>query len=241
MKTKLKNENMPVYLGVYNSLYSDIIEGVYKPNEHLPGETALSEKYGVSRNTLRQALAILSEDGMIIKSQGKGTIVAPKTVKPMEEQITNPLLSLSKLTVNSTDLSYNYGAPTDIARDKLHLAASDIVLACYCVYKSDDRVLGYSFTQVPAAFFDEFGLDASKEDSIKELILNTLFQYSESMNMTVKLIYANEIEMEFLEVPAQTPLLLIEAIHYNKTKQPFSRNKFYFIPEYYHINFVLNN
>lgn len=241
MKTKLQNENMPVYLDVYNSLYSDIVQGIYPPNEHLPGETALSEKYGVSRNTLRQALAILCEDGMIIKSQGKGTIVAPKSHKAAEKQATTPLLSMSKLAVSSTVLSYNYGVPTDIARDKLKLAASDIVLACYCVFKSDDTTLGYSFTQVPAAFFDELGLDASREDSIRELVLDTLFQHTENMDMTVKLIYANEIEMEFLKVPLQTPLLLMEAIHHSKAQQPFARNKFYFIPDYYHINFMLGS
>lgn len=241
MKTKLQNENMPVYLGVYNSLYSDITEGVYAPNEQLPGESALSEKYGVSRNTLRQALAILCEDGMIIKSQGKGTIVAPSRSSSAQEQALSLLLSYSKLPVNHTIFSYNYGAPTDIARDKLNLSASDIVLACNCVFKSDDTTLGYSFTQIPAAFFDELGLETAREDSIKELILYTLFQSSKSFDMAIKLIYANEIEMEYLGVAERTPLLLIEAIHYNKGKFPFARNKFYFIPEYYHINFLLNN
>lgn len=241
MKTKLHTENMPTYLGVYNSLYSDIINGIYPPNEQLPGETALSETYGVSRNTLRQALAILCEDGMIIKSQGKGTIVAPQREQSLEELTTTPLLSQSKLPVTSTVLSYNYGAPTDIARDKLKLSASDIVLACNCVFKSDSTVLGYSFTQVPAAFFDKLSLDTSREASIKELILDTLFQYAKTLNMNLKLIYANEIEMEFLKVPIQTPILLIETIHYDKSRQPFARNKFYFIPEYYHINFMLNN
>lgn len=74
------NGKVPVYVGVYNALYSDIMNGVYLENEILPGETALAEHYGVSRNTLRQALAILSEDGLIIRSQGKGTLVAPEVI-----------------------------------------------------------------------------------------------------------------------------------------------------------------
>lgn len=240
MKTKLQNENMPAYLGVYNSLYSDITKGIYLPGEHLPGETTLSEKYNVSRNTLRQALAILCEDGMIIKVQGKGTIVASRQQKSTEDKITNPLLAMSKQQVTSTILSYNYGVPTDIARDKLDLAPSDLVLACNCVFKSEDVAMGYSFTQVPAVYFDDLGLDASREDSIKELILNTLFRNTKNLNMTVKLVYANEIERSFLEIPLQTPLLLIEAIHISKTEQHLARNKFYFLPEYYHINFILS-
>ena len=53
MKTKLHHQSIPAYLDVYNSLYTDIVTGIYPPGEHLPGETSLAEKYGVSRNTLR--------------------------------------------------------------------------------------------------------------------------------------------------------------------------------------------
>lgn len=56
MKTKLHHQSIPAYLDVYNSLYTDIVTGIYPPGEHLPGETSLAEKYGVSRNTLRQAI-----------------------------------------------------------------------------------------------------------------------------------------------------------------------------------------
>ena len=175
MKTKLHHQSIPAYLDVYNSLYTDIITGVYPPGEHLPGETTLAEIYGVSRNTLRQALAILNEDGMIIKSQGKGTIVAPQPKQKSDAKLPNPMLALSRHTVTDTVLSYNYAAPTDIARDKLHLSSSDVVLACNCIFKSQTMVLGYSFTQIPMLFFNELGLATSHADSIKEVILERLF------------------------------------------------------------------
>ena len=98
MKTKLHHQSIPAYLDVYNSLYTDIVTGIYPPGEHLPGETSLAEKYGVSRNTLRQALAILNEDGMIIKSQGKGTVIAPQIKQNTDEKIPNPMLALSRHT-----------------------------------------------------------------------------------------------------------------------------------------------
>ena len=49
------NPHIPAYVGVYNKLYSDIINGVYLENDFLPGEETLAKKYNVSRNTLRQA------------------------------------------------------------------------------------------------------------------------------------------------------------------------------------------
>lgn len=239
MQTRLYTDNVPVYLDVYNSLYKDITNGNYPAGERLPGETALSQKYGVSRNTLRQALAILQEDGMIIKSQGKGTIVSPHTPAAPANLLEHPLLTQCKLPVTDTVLSYNYGAPTDIARDRLQLTSCDLVLASNCIFYSGDTVLGYSFTQVPATFFDLLHLDTGQEDSIREVILKRVFSHTERMDTTIKLIYVNHMEMEFLKVPEQTPAILLEAIHYNKENQPMVRNKFYVLPEYYHLHFPI--
>lgn len=238
MKTNLRNETMPTYLGVYNSLYTDIMNGVYPSETYLPGETALSEKYGVSRNTLRQALAILNEDGLIIKSQGKGTFVAPRSQGATEDPVTNVMMTPKKCHVTETILSYNYGSPTDIARNKLKLSENDIVLACNCVYKSEDTILGYTFTQISATFFPDLDLNTSNQDSIRTVVLETVFHYATKETLIIKLIYANEMEVEFLGTPIGTPLILIESLYFNKANRPFARYKFYILPEYYHLEFT---
>lgn len=236
----VKQQNMPTYLGIYNALYSDIINEVYPPGELLPGEIALSEKYGVSRNTLRQALAILSEDGMIIKSQGKGTIVASHPDKSNENHFVNPLLSFCKVPITGTRIQYNYGKPTDIAKNKLNLSPDDSVLACNCMYSASGKITGYSFTQIPSGFFNTLNLDIKEKNSIKDCVEKNLFLYTASMNITIRLTNANEIEVEFLQVPLGTPVLLIEALHKNRRNNTFARNKFYFLPEYYNLQFNLN-
>ena len=76
MKIDLHTTGVPAYVEIYNSLYADITGGVYPAGECMPGEIALAQKYQVSRNTLRQAMAILCEDGLLIRSRGKGTLVA---------------------------------------------------------------------------------------------------------------------------------------------------------------------
>ena len=63
---------------VYNMLYSDIVNGICQSGTVLPSESSMTKKYGVSRNTLRQALTIFNEDNIIEKLQGKGTNVTNK-------------------------------------------------------------------------------------------------------------------------------------------------------------------
>jgi GntR family transcriptional regulator of arabinose operon len=43
------------------------------PGARLPTEKALTEEYGVSRNTLRQAIGELVAEGILTRSQGRGT------------------------------------------------------------------------------------------------------------------------------------------------------------------------
>ena len=88
-------------------------------------------------------------------------------------------------------------------------------------------------------FFDLLLLDTAQEDSIREVILKTLFTHTERMDTTIKLIYVNHMETDFLKVPEQTPALLLESIHYTKENQPLARNKFYVLPEYYQLHFPL--
>ena len=54
-------------------------------HEPIPGERALAERFGTSRVTIRQALALLQDDGLIYTVHGAGSFVAPpRVVKQMK-------------------------------------------------------------------------------------------------------------------------------------------------------------
>lgn len=52
-----------------------ILHGEWQPGQMLPSETALSEEYGVALGTIRQAMSLLVQDGIVQRLQGKGTFV----------------------------------------------------------------------------------------------------------------------------------------------------------------------
>ena len=53
-----------------------ILEGVLRPGDKLPAERDLASEFGVSRPTLREALALLETSGLLSARQGGGTYVA---------------------------------------------------------------------------------------------------------------------------------------------------------------------
>jgi len=61
---------------IYGDILNRILEGEYKEGERLPTEHALAERFETSRPTVREALARLRADGIIVTRHGSGTTVA---------------------------------------------------------------------------------------------------------------------------------------------------------------------
>ncbi len=64
------------YQQAREEILSLIKRQVMKPGARLPSEEALGEMLGVSRNTIRDALMTLEQDGVVVRRHGKGTFVA---------------------------------------------------------------------------------------------------------------------------------------------------------------------
>lgn len=75
----------PAYARVHDAIQSEIINGLVGENAQLPTERSMCDKYGVSRITIRHALMILEEEGLIRKRQGQGIFVCPRMyVQPLD-------------------------------------------------------------------------------------------------------------------------------------------------------------
>lgn len=65
----------PPYLQIAAALRRGVQDGRYKSGELLPSARALSEQYGVAIMTVRSAIRLLREEGLVQSWQGKGVIV----------------------------------------------------------------------------------------------------------------------------------------------------------------------
>lgn len=69
------SEGRPKYQLICDHLYAEIRAGRLVEGQSLPPEAKLSEMLGVSRNTLRQALGKLEDEGMLERVRGRGTFL----------------------------------------------------------------------------------------------------------------------------------------------------------------------
>lgn len=88
---------LPLYQQLKDVLRRSVTSGVWQPHDAIPPERELIARYGVSRITVRQALADLEAEGLLYRRHGKGTFVADRTHGPIAE-------TLSELTGHLEEL-----------------------------------------------------------------------------------------------------------------------------------------
>jgi len=75
MRVQAKEHSSVKYKLIYQELKDDIENGCYLSGSLIPTEAQLMEKYRVSRTTVRRAIALLRDDGLVEVSQGRGAEV----------------------------------------------------------------------------------------------------------------------------------------------------------------------
>jgi GntR family transcriptional regulator of arabinose operon len=75
------------YHNLAAALRTEINAGVYRESGRLPTEMQLSAAHQVSRETVRKALSLLVEEGLIERRQGSGSRVLPAPMRPANNNV----------------------------------------------------------------------------------------------------------------------------------------------------------
>ena len=73
----------PPYQQVANAVRAAILTRAFQPGDRLPSLNELSERYGVARMTVQQAMRVLRDEGLIVSRQGSGMFVRERTERPV--------------------------------------------------------------------------------------------------------------------------------------------------------------
>lgn len=70
------------YRFLVETIKEKIKNGAYAPGERMESENRLSEEFGYSRQTVRQALSVLEREGLIERRRGSGTYISTESRRP---------------------------------------------------------------------------------------------------------------------------------------------------------------
>ncbi|NLI21262.1 MAG: substrate-binding domain-containing protein [Clostridiales bacterium] len=119
----------PKYQAVAESLRHDIATGLYRDGEALLTEVELKQKFGVSRQTVRQAISLLENDGLVIRRRGSGTYVNHGARKH------GGVLSVGVITTYITD----YIFPSIVRGVESALSAENCIMSLSATYNRTDH------------------------------------------------------------------------------------------------------
>ncbi|MFP5042968.1 GntR family transcriptional regulator [Parasediminibacterium sp. JCM 36343] len=209
-----KVSKIPQYRQLYEILRKDITHGKYKAGDILPSESELYLAYKVTQPTVRQALALLVNDGYIKKHQGKGSIVLelPKGlgILSIEGRLANSTNNAENLTTKIID------GPRIVSWPKNMLfTPTQKELANHCFYierqrRVADAVVFYEFLHIPNSNLPKFLACNLENKSLYELLYNSYKIEIKGGEQKIWAVNAEEKESGFLEVKQSSPVLRLE-------------------------------
>ncbi|MDQ0338626.1 GntR family transcriptional regulator of arabinose operon [Caldalkalibacillus uzonensis] len=88
----MKQKQLPKYLQLKQEILSWIHTGRLKPGDQMPTEHDIADQFGMSRQTVRQTLGVLEQEGWLKRIQGKGTFVSQPL--PIREKKNNHTIGM---------------------------------------------------------------------------------------------------------------------------------------------------
>jgi len=82
----------PAYRALSAEIERMILSGQLKPGDSLPTETALAERFGVNRSTVREAIRLLEQEGLVSRTAGRRLQVAMPGLFDLAPRATRALL-----------------------------------------------------------------------------------------------------------------------------------------------------
>ncbi|WP_416827941.1 GntR family transcriptional regulator [Ectobacillus polymachus] len=223
------NSKKPLFVIVYDQLYKLIMDGTFPPDSQLPSEPELAKIFDVSRMTLRHALALLQEDGLVNNIHGKGNFITKfhhnESIDGLET-LGNPLYKCYTGKIDDVELNFRMELTTDYAMQVLNREMTAVV-AVDRWYKSNDKVVAYAFTMMPIEEVSKLNLDLQNEKQFLEMLEEKVYELANSSTIEIK--RSNSVNTPSLKYQifcGEECNLILESV-YISDKYPVMYNKYY--------------
>ncbi len=225
-KSAFVSRRIPLYYQLENLLREKILSGACAAGERLPTESELIRQYGVSRITVRQALAALAEEGLIERQQGRGTFVAERRTrrKPFEGP-THLTGSLDELLAQAHDTPIKVLETNRLAADRheaelLGLRPGEPVYRIKRLRLHEGKPLSLIVNYLPAEIGVRFTPEELSSGSLL-LRLETKFGLRlQSARQQITAELADPYVAGLLDVRVGAPLLSLERTVYTDDGRP---------------------
>lgn len=227
----------PLYAQVAERIEALIASGSLPSGTRLENEIAMGERFGLSRPTMRRAIQVLVDKGLLVRRRGVGTqIVHGSITRRLELSSLYDDLSYQGRDPRTSVLLYERLDPTEALAADLGVELTGPVLHIRRLRYADDA---------PIAILDNHLLDPSGVNRY-ELEEHGLYDILRERGTTLRVARqfvsaraANAEEAVLLDVPAGSPLLTLARTAYDHDGNIVEFGRHVYRPDRYTIEFTL--
>lgn len=227
--------SQPLYQQLAETLRQLMASGKIGAREAMPAERELAATYQVSRDTVRKAIRLLEEQGMLYSDHGRGTFAAPEAVRQMSrflDSFSEDTIKRGGVPGQSIVAMETVAASMAIA-SLLHMQPDEPLLRIKRVRLMDGKPVGLqeSYLRLPAgALLEQQELE--KGGSLYRILIEKFgIKPSESLE-SVGAVAAVAEDAALLGVAVGAPLLLCERVMLSDRREPVEYCEMKYVPPY---------
>jgi GntR family transcriptional regulator len=218
------------------ALREAILSGAFPPGSQLPSEKELGSSFGVSRNTVREALDAVAQVGLIVRKQGLGTFVAAEPVIKdlnINAGIT-AMLAAAGVSSHTGELTIVAGRATALEAAGLDVPAGSSIIRIERIRLVENTPVVTSTDVVSASILSEdiVRRDLTETASLYELMRDHGVRV---VRGTAHLRPANATPglAKKLQIERGQALMLVEQTDYDRSDMPVLYSVEYHLPDFF--------
>lgn len=237
-----KNSSVPIYVQLEEYIKKNIKEGVYPSGESLPTERELTELFGVSRMTIRQAITNLVHQGVLYKTHGKGAFVSKEIIeKKMEIESFSDDMEKRGLIPSSRILYFEKIIPDSQISKKLQLADNEHVYFLNRLRLANDEPMAIEYSYLPERYFPDLLKYNFMKCSLYNIMKNEYHADFKYMKQNIKAVTISKKEAELLLNKSIGFGLLSLRTIFNEKEIPIEYTETIYNPDRYTFNLMILN
>ncbi len=228
------NSPLPLYVQIITDLKAIINSGRLKPRDMLPPEVELSKAYGVSRQTMRQAILRLVDEHILERKAGRGTVVVQENrVKfYLDRSFAQQMIEMG-MTPHSEVLKISEGVIDATSPEPLQICSGAKCLTLVRLRFGDQTPVGIQYTTI----ITELCPDLANHDFNKEPLYNILATEYKlpivRIDQIISAIKADPWHCSLLKIVPGDPLLYVRTTAYLDDAEPIESSISYYRADKY--------
>ncbi|MEW6622818.1 MAG: GntR family transcriptional regulator [Bacillota bacterium] len=228
-----KMEFSKLYLRTKETILTMINDNLF-PGNKLPSEDELAKDLGVSLTTVREALLVLTKDGIITKKHGIGSFVHRSALAAkMRIDIISDFIDLLEdggYDVRLVQSGYRIEPASHEEAQNLQVNGGDELFTYERVFYANDIPAIWALNKIPTVYLQNQPSDKEVERTIYQFVRKYCREELVQSILEFNPRCATKPEKELFALDEGTPLLAWDEVFYNIADVPITFNRITFNP-----------